>query len=346
MAQIEIIPDSIKLVRMTDTEYFSEDFGGYVSNSKLGLINPAQDGSVEKYKKGFEDKFSESFELGTAVHCMVLQPDDFFISKLEKPTGKLGLFVGEVLKARISGLSIADSIDQAKIKANYYAASLTPKRLRTAMEKGLDYYLKRGKSDDDKQEKEPIYLSAPMKEKFMKCMSAISADQSFLDLLRPQGLLEATPTFNEYAILCDVNVILDDETVHKVKLKAKLDNFTIDHEMKELTLNDLKTTGKPARFFMGNRIKEISETGEEKKIWINGSFQKYHYYRQMGMYLWLLNAAMLNLHGPGYTLNANMLLVETIPNFKTKIYKVNGNYIQRGLEEFKDLLIKVIEWTR
>ena len=76
MAQIEIIKESIQLIRMTDEEYFSDKYKDYISNSKLGLFNPAQDGSFEKYKKGFGNKYSDSFALGNAVHCMTLQKTD------------------------------------------------------------------------------------------------------------------------------------------------------------------------------------------------------------------------------------------------------------------------------
>ena len=47
-----------------------------------------------------------------------------------------------------------------------------------------------------------------------------------------------------------------------------------------MTLNDLKTSGKPAKYFMGNFVKFPDGT----TVWYDGSFQKYHYYRQMGEY--------------------------------------------------------------
>jgi hypothetical protein len=36
-----------------------------------------------------------------------------------------------------------------------------------------------------------------------------------------------------------------------------------------------------------------------------------------------------------------MVVVETIPDYKTKIFSVNGKQIKEGLDEFKKLLILV-----
>ena len=46
---IRILPETIRLVKMTDKEYFSSENKDYISNSKLGLINPDEGGSYEKY---------------------------------------------------------------------------------------------------------------------------------------------------------------------------------------------------------------------------------------------------------------------------------------------------------
>ena len=41
--QIVPIGSSIRRVEMDDETYFSPTYSGYVSNSRLGLINPEQD---------------------------------------------------------------------------------------------------------------------------------------------------------------------------------------------------------------------------------------------------------------------------------------------------------------
>jgi hypothetical protein len=80
MAEIKIIPESIQLIRMSDEEYFSEKYKDYISNSKLGLFNEDEGGSLEKYLEGFTSTHSDSFELGSAVHAVVLQPESYTVS--------------------------------------------------------------------------------------------------------------------------------------------------------------------------------------------------------------------------------------------------------------------------
>lgn len=93
---------------------------------------------------------------------------------------------------------------------------------------------------------------------------------------------------------------------------------------------------------MGNYVKEVSESGEEIQRWYDGSLQKYHYYRQFALYLWLLQAALKQYYDIEYKLEANVLVVETIPNFKSAVYKISNKHIQKGLKEFKDLITKVV----
>lgn len=329
---LEVIPESIQLIKMDDKTYFSEEYSDYISNSKLGLIDPDAGGSPEKFKEGFKGGYSESFELGGAIHAMLLQPDEYSIPSLRKPSGKLGLFVEKFYECRLQNKSIADSIEQASKEADYYSGKLTPKRLSTAIKESLDFYLKRIHFKEEIG-KVPLFLSSAMADKHSKCMLGISENPKFAETLYPTGLLSPAEYYNEYAILCEVKISGDINKI--VKVKAKLDNFTIDYERNVITLNDVKSTGRPANYFMGNYIH--NELGE--KVWIKGSFEKYKYYRQVGMYLWLLQAA-LNARGiDKFKYKVNILLVETIPNFKTKICPISRKWVDKGLQEFKDLLI-------
>ena len=340
MAEIKVVPGTIQLIRMTDAEYFSDQYKDYISNSKLGLFNADEGGSPEKFKTGFKESYSESFELGTAVHTMLLQKDLFHVADINKPSGKLGVFAEAVYELRQKGLTIEKSIKQGSVQADYYAKSFSQTRIRTAIKNSLEFYLKRIHFESELG-KIPIFLSAALKEKYRGCMVNIHSSD-IPRVLYPDGLLQAPEYFNEYVILCEVDVVFEDKTI-RVKLKGKLDNFTLDHESETVTLNDLKTTSKPIDYFMGNYVK--SKENPDEEIWYNGSFQKYRYYRQVGMYLWLLQLALQELFGHKYKSKVNMLVVETVPGYNCKVYPVNGKYIAAGLKEFKELLIKLVEWT-
>lgn len=347
MPEITIVPGTIKLLKMTDAEYFSKQYKDYISNSKLSLINPDEDGSFEKYQVGFKQEYSDSFELGSAIHAMLLQPNFFHIANINKPTGKLGVFAEEVFRLRQKNYKILDAILEASQTADYYAASLSPKRIKTAITNSLDFYIKRLNFKDELG-KQTLFLSSPIKAKLDQCLLKIAEEPKFNETLYPVGLFAPHQYYNEYAILCELDYT-DTETgeITRLKFKAKLDNFTLDHEECVITLNDLKSSGKPVNYFMGNYVNTIDENGDKAKIWYNGSFQKYHYYRQMAVYFWLLQSALSELWNiKNYQLKANMLVVETIPEFNCKIFPVNGKQIKVGLDEFKDLLTLVVQWMQ
>ena len=52
--QIQIIPllDTLRLQKIDDVEYFSEKYNGYISNSRLSLINPDQDNDPKAFFEG------------------------------------------------------------------------------------------------------------------------------------------------------------------------------------------------------------------------------------------------------------------------------------------------------
>jgi len=236
------------------------------------------------------------------------------------------------------GFSILDSIKKASLSANYYASSFSEKRIKKAIKEGISFYLKLLKFEEH-ESKKTLFLSDTNKEKYLKCMSSLVSSEIF-ELVNPSedtfGIIES---FNEYAILCTLEVTIEGE-IFLVDFKAKFDNFLIDHFNKTVTLNDLKSSSKPVKYFMGNYVKK-----DEESIWYNGSFQKYHYYRQVGIYIWLLQAA-LALKDIQYKPKVNMLVVETMPEFSSKIYPVNGKYIKAGLGEFNKLLTSFLIWKK
>ena len=341
MAQIEIIPESIKLMKMSDEEYFSSSYSNYISNSKLSLIDPTEDGSPEKYKAGFTGSSSASFELGSAVHAIVLQEDLHIISDIYKPSAKLGVFVEHVYEYRRKGNTINDSIIKASKSADYYYDKLSANKISNAIKLSLPFYLKRMKVEE-LPDKKIIYLSEAMSDKFKACMKGVNENKDIQKILYPTGLLQTPDVYNEYAIFVDIIVTFDSGLVKKLKLKGKIDNFTVCHETETITLNDLKTTGKPVKYFMGNKAILRDENDQCYTKWIDGSFQKFHYARQMGLYAWLVSCAMKS-KGLNYKMKANMLVVETIPEFKSKVFPVGGIQVNRGLAEFKKLLLLVAE---
>lgn len=340
MPTIEIIPESIKLIKITDKEYFN-NYKEYISNSMLGLIDlDNEKESIEKLKKGFTDSYNKSFEIGSAVHNMVLQPDYYTVSNIKKPNGKLGLFSEEVLKYRRLNNKISDSINKASIDADYYSGKLTNTRLKTAIKSSLNFYLQRNKIEDNDK---IMYLSQSVFNTYEKCIESFNKSASY-NLIHPTSYLFTEPeVFNEYAIFCDLLVKLENKEII-LKIKGKLDNFTINHESNTVTLNDLKVTGKPINFFMGNKVIVMDYNDNPVEKWFDGSFQKYNYHRQLGMYIWLLQSAIQKEFGLVYKYNSNIIAIESIPNYSCKTFPINNSHIKKGLTEMKTLFLKIAEW--
>lgn len=322
---------------MSDEEYFSEKYKDYISNSKLGLFNYEEGGSPAKFNEGFKGGYSESFELGSAVHGVLLQPDEFEVSEIRKPGGKLGAFAERVFALRKEGLSIENAMTAASEQIDYYAKSFSDKRVKAAILGSIGFYSKLMHFKPEKEGVNYFHLSDSLYEKYDNCLESVNKSD-IPKKLYPDGLLSKPESYNEYAVLCEV-FIDTGESIERLKLKAKIDNFTIDHQQQVITLNDLKTTGKPVRYFMGN---EVFNNG--KKIWYDGSFQKFHYYRQMGMYGWLLKNALKELMGYHYKMHCNMLVVGTIPDYDAAVYPVKVEHIVKGLNEFKKLLVTLAKW--
>ena len=67
--QIQIIPllDTLRLQKIDDVEYFSEKYNGYISNSRLSLINPDQANDPKPFFEGLgkHNKYSDAFIYGS-----------------------------------------------------------------------------------------------------------------------------------------------------------------------------------------------------------------------------------------------------------------------------------------
>lgn len=347
--KIEIIPESINMKIITDTDYFSSEYKQYISNSKLKLINPEEGGSPQLYNDGLKSEYSSSLEFGSAIHCLLLQPDDFFLSDYpNRPAAKQGLFWDYLIQYRKQGLSIQESIDKASDKASYYKGKLTRTLLVKAFDAGFQYYIDATKNGIllPVDGKEPIITTPKSQKEITNCFEAIKDNDDIMNELQLQNLSNSKIFRNEEALFVDFKVTLPDGKVITLPFKAKLDNYSIDPDIKEVVLNDLKTTGKYVSYFMGNFVDVLDENGKAKgQQFLNGSFQKYHYYRQMGVYMLILQTYIKSLGYTDYTYKANMLVVETQSPYNSKKYFVNNAYIKKGLMEFKELMCRVAYHT-
>ena len=317
--------DSIRLLDISDEEYFGSDYRDYISNSRLKLMNPDQGGSPEQYKLGLGSTgVSDSLYFGSAVHEMVLQPNDFVVAPITtRPTAKLG-FMADFLYPLFAEKNEVtnEEVIEASNKIDYYKGKMTADKIQFVREACLDYWNGRRdwESRNQNDPRESIYLDAKSFSKLDLCLASVESNSDIQALLHPQGITETPISLNEATLLMDVIATVDGQEV-RLKLKAKLDNLSIDRETNTITLNDLKTTGHI-----------LTDFG-------TGSFVKFHYARQMAMYLWMLKLYAQKTYGLEHSkMYANMMLVSTIPDFRSGLYRCHNQEIAEGFREFKRLL--------
>lgn len=326
LSEIHIKPllETLRFEDIDDEVYFSEKYSGYVSNSRLSRINPDQDGSPEKFFNQTLGIYTDSIVFGSAIHTLVLQPESFELNELaNRPTAKAGFMADEVFKTYKNNGNIIEAIYKASDKIGYYKNKLTDNKINKLIDQCTSYWQDRLKFEQNNNpDKIQIYLDPKSKERLKACLLAINKNDNIKSLLNPKGIIEDPENGYEKAILLDVEVTFDDPNVKPfiLRLKSKLDNYTIDKENNTILVNDLKTHGAILPEF-------------------DNAVTKYHYYREMAMYSWLLSMVAkkyYNMDNP--TIKSNFLVVQTIPEFYTKVSPMTGRLFNLGFDEFKRLL--------
>jgi hypothetical protein len=339
--EIKPVPGSFERKIMTDAEYFSPKYKDYISNSKLGLLNPIQGGSPSKFLQGFSSSNSTALALGSAVHEELLQPESFKIAEETKPSSKLGVAYDYFMEYRKQGRPIEESIVLACNRADYFVNTMTnfagdglPSIYKTAIKKCLTYHFARKRTHDENG-KELIYLPNDLRDKALSCLDSLRSNRKVM------RWINAPHSYFEDVILCELEVKIPkdfknpegEKFTTRLKLKMKADHYVMNENTGELVLNDLKTTGKPVENFMGY----IDPEGEFH--W--GSFDKFCYYRQMAFYGWMLKSYAEEAYSRPFTLTANMLVVQTLKPFHSMVFNVKNEAIKRGWKEFKELICRV-----
>lgn len=324
MHKIEPLLETLRLEDISDEEYFSEKFSNYISNSRLSLINPAQGGSPEKFFFGGFNNFSDSLIFGSACHQLVLQPESYFVVEtIDRPTGKTG-YIADYTYNKSGHVPTREQLLEASKKYDFYKGNPSESKLEELISKCNNYWRNRALFEHSLQSEQlPIYLSARDRERLNGCISNLNKNPKIQELLHPTSMVQEPITANEKTILLDV--LVDDSFI--LKLKSKLDNYSIDLDLETITVNDLKTTGKMVNLF-------------------DEAIDKYHYYRELAMYAYLLNLCAKKFYSlKDITIKGNFLVVSTIPDYYTKVVPMTKKLFNLGFKEFKNLLNLVADYV-
>ena len=318
--KIKIIPilESLKLENIDDDIYFSQYSKEYISNSRLGKL--VKEG-VKAFFDNIPSPYNPSFETGSLIHQQVLQPESFeVIEGVFKPTAKAGLMADALYKSD-GTTPTDDDIKSMSYKIGYYKDKLTSNRLKEFRDKAEPYWRDRflyEQKNVPSRFKKRIYTDERNFELLTNCLKTLGENQDIQKLLHPTGLVEEPIIGNEKTILMDIKIEIPDYEPRIYKLKAKLDNFSIDKEEGIITVNDLKTTSRPVNQF-------------------DPTF--FGYQREIAFYSWLLKLVsqkFYNIEKP--TIKGNFLVVSTIPEYNTLVYPMTPKLFKSGWEEIKYLL--------
>ena len=322
LADIKITPilETLQLLKITDEEYFSSKYKDYISNSRLGLLNPKQDGSPEKFFKGFvNDGYVSCFELGSAVHELYLQSDYFTLAPdMSRPSAKLGAMADYLYPKFLKYKRVSkQDIIEASSAINYYKDKMTDTLINNVVTKSKPYWEQRKKYKENK-DKTTIYLDSKTIDTVSNCVLALQSNKQIDRLVHPEVFLTEPISENELAILLDVKAECPNGKSIVLHLKSKLDNFTIDDNV--ITVNDVKTIGKVLSEASNNII-------------------RFHYNREIAMYAYLLKLYVENFKDiKNPEIKGNFLWVSTIPHYYTKVTSLTKEDFIEGFHEFKTLL--------
>lgn len=314
--------DYERLESISDEEYYcGERFANHISNSKGGLISPYSDGSPEKYLKGFDPTPNDAFKKGTFVHQLILEKDKYTVSELTKPSAKLGDAVDAAITLRGTGKGIYESIVEGCIIANYYKKNVSDKIVKQVLSAGFPYFM--GLLHTKENE---LIIPSNMKSQILNAVKSIKKNNKAMSVLN-RG---AEMNHNEDVLIAKA-VILDDEGKQIViPVKAKLDNWS--YGLDTLYLNDLKTTGKPVFYFSGYHTSEG---------FVEGSYHKFCYCRQMAMYGDLLYN-WVKQSNPINEFLVHIITVEVFNNAPTsKVFRVSNQSLEEGRIQYQDFLKRI-----
>lgn len=299
--------------------------------------NPTRAGLLDKEEnicRSIEKKESIEIEIKSsmitkmsAVHELVLQPEYFeLVETINRPTGKPG-FISDIVYRKTVLPTYEELISAAK-DVDYYGGDLNAVQMKELKAKVLPYCEQRMNYEARYTGgKELIFLGEVMRDRVKSCVSNLLENTEIYSLLHPTWLLTNPISENEQAILVDLAVDVEGHEPIVLKLKAKLDNFTIDKENNKLIINDIKTHGR-----------KIGEFGDAVNNW--------RYMREMAVYATLLNLVAKKFYGMDKTdIEANFLVVSTIPPYYTKVHRLRREDFLVGIDEFQRLLKMVAYYT-
>ena len=309
-----------------------------VSNSALRHINPAQGGTPSLFKANWDGTApglkTSSLEFGNLVHLAVLEPHLLnykvdntntpdkvrdvvrcVFDKVKPQPDPFDLDAGGTLGAlKDYQMAIMSALDEVEYQKHWRAET----RLKKINEDGANYF----KLLADAHEDDSFVITLAQEQRLNSVMFGLARDEYAKSMIYMVSEEYDPKTGAETGVeyLNEQEVTWEDER-YAFPLKGKIDRLRVDHNNKEFTVIDLKTTSKTLASFPE-------------------SFEQYHYARQMAAYIIAASKFLEQKYGETYKPSHNHIIVavETKGDFRASRFIVTEKSIQAGRQEFDSLL--------
>lgn len=295
-----------------------------ISNSSLSNINPLQGGHPKKYKLFIsgksEKKNTLSLDRGKLLHKWVENSDAFDVSEIELPSDMGIIWIKEVIRLEEENkITTEKELDVvfdklvliAKKNTGVYVTTTKEFTILEKFKKDFLEYYTFLKYPSDK-----IAITKTTKNILFNCYQSLYTHPIANELLFKQ--LEDVNIFNELAIYFKIE---------GKNCKSLLDRVVIDNYNKKIKIIDLKTTSKA----IGN---------------YPGEFAYYRTYRQLAFYGKAIIELLKQLEYKDieeYEISYHIVAVETMGQFTTQVFDIDIEWINKGIQEYLEL-IKLVQW--
>lgn len=298
-----------------------------ISNSSLGYIDPLAGGNARQFKRyldGEMEKYeSSSFELGTLIHQMILEPETIDMEPANVPGPKVKEIIDKlfaIMRTEYPGLTENFSLEESLGKINiddlltdFYKSRSLQSKHATLIKDGSDYWFALCQAADK------TLVTPEVFQQVHECVDSIQRHSIANHLLMGGDNGEYDEAMNECEITWaeDWQVTLDEPAV-EIDMKAKLDRILFNHTAKTITLVDLKTTRSPLGKF-------------------HDTLYKYEYHRQLAFYQFALGRAY-----PDYTIDRTYIIaVQTNKSYPCEVFAIDESWLELGWQRACGLINRV-----
>jgi len=293
----------------------------HVSHSSLSALSVSPR-YFQKYKARELYKDSKAFDLGSAIHCYVLEHKEFNNRYAIAPSNPVGGMMGKFIEAYVEAENIMINDNMPKeLKLDSYVTLHELCYDKAGFKTALETVLKKFNSEENqtyykflKENSDKIILSQDDMDIIINCYNNLIEHQMTNRLLWREDGEDMKPEF-------EISWIYNN-----VKIKSIIDNLILDVENKRIFIVDLKTTSKSVYNF-------------------DRSYYTYGYYRQMAIYKLAVNSYIkkLGIDIKDYDINLYIVVVQTTGLHECVVYKPNLTDLSVGTDEF-DKLIERYKW--